>query len=151
MDQKWDGVERRGENIAVELMGQVTQMFENHVREEMTRYDSIRDEIAEHRVASEERHLQLVDRISHMSQSTTSAIEKQNTMVREIHALFKAAFPEGDPNKHRLMHEALDEKAKADAEFWMKTKQNAVSAIVIAVIMWVGTLVWMGLLAGPKG
>lgn len=90
------------------------------------------------------------DKIDDMHNDYISALTKQNVTIEEIHKLFKAAFPEADAEGHRRAHESWIAKEKQDKEFWLKLKQNTINWIVIAVLSWVGVILWAAFLQGPK-
>lgn len=153
----WNGEERRGENLAINLMDQVKHMFDTHIREEMSRYDSIQEEVRRNRESSEARHLELMERISHQNQSTLAVVTQQNHLIMEqravtdeIHKLFKEAFPDGNASKHREAHEEWITKAAKEAEFWLDVKKKAMGTVITAAIMWVGLVLWQAFLQGPK-
>jgi hypothetical protein len=135
----WDGEERR-ENLAVEVMREMREWLDKHEEEEVKKYESIRSELRRNQ-----------DRIEQMSQSTLSVIQQQNQSLQEIHKLFKAAFPEGNADAHRMAHEAWMEKEKADREFWTKLKQHVINWAVVAALGWGGIIIWAAFAKGPNG
>lgn len=113
--------------------------FHKHTQEEMERYRAIEDKVAAHAAASTERHDTLMEKIA-----------DNNSALSEIHALFHAAFPEGNAEHHRVAHESWIEKDKADKEFWVKLKQHVVNWATVAIIGWGSMAIWIAFLQGPK-
>lgn len=146
----WEGDDRRqNEAIVVEVMREMREWFDRHEKDERMKFDALQSEIRENRVNSEERHREIVNRMEHLSVSTMSVVTEQNRALKEIHALFKKAFPEGDAEKHRAAHEAWIEKDQADKQFWIKLKQHVINWAVVALLGWGGLIIWAAFLRGP--
>jgi hypothetical protein len=77
-------------------------------------------------------------------------LNANNATTREIHELFNAAFPNGNAEEHRRAHEAWIKKTEKEEEFWLDVKKKAVGAVVTAVVLWVGVVLWGAVVAGPK-
>lgn len=90
-------------------------------------------------------------RVEKLSESTLTVIEKQNALIKELKDAFVKAFPEGDAESHRKAHEEWIEKDRADKEFWIKLKQNTINWVVIAILSWVGLVLWGAFIQGPGG
>lgn len=149
---EWNGIDRRkqADYIFLELMVETKKMMEDHERREESTFQVLRDELLHTRSESERRHEELTKRFDSMSQSTLSLINANNATTQEIHKLFKLAFPEGDAEAHRRAHEAWIAKATKEEEFWLDIKKKAVGAVVTAVVLWVGVVLWGAIVAGPK-
>ena len=111
----------------------------------------IKDDIDAHTIKSERRHEELTKRFDTMSQSTMNLLQANNQTVKDVHKMFKSAFPEGDAESHRRAHEQMIEKDKAEREFWMHLKKQVVAWGITAALAWFGMLVWAGFLKGPGG
>ena len=141
----WDGAERRvtfavAEAETFNLIMETRVAVEEHKQEMQRQFQGIKEELDLH-----------ANRVEKLSESTLTVIEKQNLLIREIKDAFTKAFPEGDAESHRKAHEAWIEKDKADREFWLKLKQNTINWIVIAILSWVGLVVWGAFVHGPGG
>ena len=135
---------------AIQLMEAVQEMFSDHVREEMSRYSAIQDEVRANRLASERRHDDVVSRLDALSHSTISIIEKQNALITELSKTIKRGFPGEDPDGHRRAHETIIQDEKDRREFRLKLKHGVVQWVVIIVLGWLGIVVWNAFLQGPK-
>jgi len=143
--ENWDGAERRvtfavAEAETFNLIMETRVAVEEHKQEMQRQFQGIKEELDLH-----------ANRVEKLSESTLTVIEKQNLLIREIKDAFTKAFPEGDVESHRKAHEAWIEKDKADQEFWLKLKQNTINWIVIAILSWVGLVVWGAFVHGPGG
>lgn len=149
---EWDGMNRRkqADHIFLELMVETRKMIEDHERREEATFNVLRDEINGTRRESVKRHEDITARLEAMSQSTMTLLNANNATTREIHALFKAAFPGGNAEEHRRAHEAWIKKTEKEEEFWLDVKKKAVGALVTAVVLWVGVVLWGAVVAGPK-
>lgn len=141
----WPGPERRVEFAASDaetfnLIMDTRVAVEEHKKEMQQQFAAMRKELDAH-----------ASRVEKLSESTLTVIEKQNVLIRDIKEAFTKAFPEGDAESHRKAHEAWIEKDKADQEFWLKLKQNTINWIVIAILSWVGLVVWGAFVQGPGG
>lgn len=131
-DKNWDGNERRKDNITLEVITTMKEWLKEH-KEEMQGHTR-----------------RIEDRLDQLSKSTLSIVTEQNKSLREIHALFKAAFPDGDAASHRKAHEDWIERTKVEKEFWLDIKKKVVGAAVLAILAWGGLALWAAFLAGPK-
>ena len=141
----WPGPERRVELAAVDaetfnLIMDTRVAEEAHEKEMQQQFADMRKELDAH-----------ATRVEKLSESTLTVIEKQNVLTRDIKEAFTKAFPEGDAEAHRRAHEAWLDKDKADKEFWIKLKQNTINWAVIAILSWVGLVLWGAFVQGPGG
>lgn len=113
---------------------------EAHKKEMQQQFADMRKELDAH-----------ATRVEKLSESTLTVIEKQNVLIRDIKEAFTKAFPEGDAESHRRAHEEWLDKDKADKEFWIKLKQNTINWVVIAILSWVGLVLWGAFVQGPGG
>ena len=147
---EWDGTERRGvDGIALQLMVEVRKAMDKHEADEKEVFTEIKDLIKEKDESSKQRHNELSGRFDAMQQSTASLLFENNRTTSEIHKLFKAAFPEGDAESHRKAHESWIAKDKAEKEFWLKIKTDAIKTVVVGVMVWAGMALWAAFLKGP--
>jgi len=136
------------EHVDLKLMAhqrQTTEWLSAHEKHERERYGVIREEIAEGRRASQERH--------------DALLESLNVYMAKIDAAFHAtpcphlaaSIPEQDWSGHSTYHiEVMNWDSKIKALKWFVVK-GIVSAAVLATASWVGVLAWNGFLNGPKG
>ena len=140
----WDGQDRRKPTIPTEaetfnLIMDTRQAVEEHKLEMQAQFHEMKREMETH-----------ASKVERLSESTLSVIEKQNVLIRQLKDAFTKAFPEGDAESHRRAHEEWMEKDKADREFWAKLKQNTINWVVVAVLSWVGLVLWGAFVQGPK-
>ena len=140
----WDGNERRklantAEAETFNLIMDTRQAVEEHKLEMQAQFHEMKREMETH-----------ASKVERLSESTLSVIEKQNVLIRQLKDAFTKAFPEGDAESHRRAHEEWMEKDKADREFWAKLKQNTINWVVVAVLSWVGLVLWGAFVQGPK-
>lgn len=146
----WDGEERRTTDAtALQLMAEMRAMLERHEMIEDKKFDGIKQELGVHTANSERRHSELVNRFDEMQKSSMNLLQANNQTVKEIHQMFKTAFPNGDAESHRRAHEAWIEKDKAEREFWTHMKKQVVGWGATAAIAWAAMLLWAGFLRGP--
>lgn len=141
----WPGPERRVEFAATDeetfnLIMDTRAAVEEHKKEMQQQFKEMREELDNH-----------AHRVEKLSESTLSVIEKQNALIKELKDAFVKAFPEGDAESHRKAHEEWIEKDRADKEFWVKLKQNTINWVVIAILSWVGLVLWGAFIQGPGG
>lgn len=141
----WTGPERRVEFAAADeetfnLIMDTRAAVEEHKKEMQQQFKEMREELDNH-----------AHRVEKLSESTLSVIEKQNALIKELKDAFVKAFPEGDAESHRKAHEEWIEKDRADKEFWIKLKQNTINWVVIAILSWVGLVLWGAFVQGPGG
>lgn len=141
----WPGPERRVEFAAADeetfnLIMDTRVVVEEHKKEMQQQFKEMREELDNH-----------AHRVEKLSESTLTVIEKQNALIKELKDAFVKAFPEGDAESHRKAHEEWIEKDRADKEFWIKLKQNTINWVVIAILSWVGLVLWGAFIQGPGG
>lgn len=132
-DKTWTGPERRKDNLTLEVVTTMREWLETH-KEEMLGHTQ-----------------RIEERLEQLSASTLSVVNEQNKSLREIHDLFKAAFPEGDATAHRKAHEDWIERSKAEKEFWLDIKKKVLGWGIIALLGWIGIALWAAFLRGPQG
>ena len=140
----WDGKERRTAATSAEietfnLIMDTRQAVEEHKLEMQVQFHEMKKEMETH-----------ANRVEKLSESTLSVIEKQNGLIKDLKEAFVKAFPEGDAESHRRAHEDWIEKDKAEREMWTKLKQNTINWVVIAVLSWIGLVLWGAFVQGPK-
>lgn len=141
----WSGPERRVEFAAADaetfnLITDTRVAVEEHKKEMQQQFKEMKEELDNH-----------AHRVEKLSESTLSMLQKQNTLIKELKDAFVKAFPDGDAESHRKAHEEWIEKDRADKEFWIKLKQNTINWVVIAILSWVGLVLWGAFVQGPGG
>ena len=141
----WSGPERRVEFAATDaetfnLITDTRAAVEEHKKEMQQQFKEMKEELDNH-----------AHRLEKLSESTLSMLQKQNTLIKELKDAFVKAFPDGDAESHRKAHEEWIEKDRADKEFWVKLKQNTINWVVIAILSWVGLVLWGAFIQGPGG
>lgn len=152
----WDGIERRqqlSESTGIpipildhmdrkidELKSDINMMLSKHTDGEQYVYDAIKSDIRrieekveENKVASDERHQNLM-------MSIHSYMEKQNQYYDKI----DKAFPEG-PERHGDDHVKWITERKKRQEFRDKIIEELAKKGIWAFIVGIGLLVWYGL------
>jgi hypothetical protein len=76
--------------------------------------------------------------------------EETVKLAEEIATLMNKAFPGGDPEKHRLEHEARMKVLIAREEFWRKMGFELARWGLIGVLVFFLTSGWKFFLEGPK-
>jgi hypothetical protein len=137
------------DGITLKLMAEVRATLEKHEKMEEETFSELKDDIRAHQHASNLRHKELTDRIDQMSNSTLNAIRDISATARETHELFKKSIPNGDPEGHRRAHETWIKKSEQEEKFWLDLKKNVVNWIAIAVVSWIGLVLWAAFLKGP--
>ena len=141
-NEQWKGEEKRkcdhSDDDTFDLISDTRRAIEEHKVEMEKLFSGVADQIEDNS-----------KRIDEMSKSTIAVIEKQNALIKELRDMFNKAFPEGDAEAHRRAHESWIEKDKAEREMWSKLKQNTINWLVIAVLSWVGLILWGSFVQGP--
>lgn len=78
----------------------------------------------------------------HMTMETTELAES-------IAQLMSAAFPEGDPEGHRLHHELLIKQAEERAKFWQEMRIAGAKWLGLGVLTFLAGAAWTSFLKGP--
>ena len=78
----------------------------------------------------------------HMHEETQELATAMTKMMVE-------AFPEGDGSGHRRHHEAVIRAAEDKADFWRAMMKEGGKWGLIALAVWIGSLIWTGILLGP--
>ena len=133
----------------LEVVQVMKEWLDKHEEEEREIYREIKADIMKTREDSEKRHDATISRLEQLSKSTLAVVNEQNRALKEIHALFKSAFPDGNGEAHRLAHEKWIKKAEQEEEFWMDVKKKVVGWAAVAIIGWVGIAIWAAFLRGP--
>lgn len=147
--QPWDGVSDR-RSIPIHILNYVDgrleehtkriyDLLQEHVSEEMERYDEILDKIGSSADKAEARH-------NSLSMSINSYMTKQE--------LIEEAFLEdkhGKPDYHG--HKYDHEYRKQVSSWWAKVKDGVVMKIIewggVAFVAWAGYALWDAFLRGP--
>ena len=68
----------------------------------------------------------------------------------QFKALFDQAFPEGDPDGHRRLHEAEIKRLEDRAQFWHELRNHLAKWGLIGFTGWLLYVAWLAFLKGPK-
>ena len=68
---------------------------------------------------------------------------------RAIAAATGKAFPNDDPEGHRLWHEEVIGGIKAKKEFWQKMTFELTKLGIVGFLAWAGYQLWLAFLQGP--
>jgi hypothetical protein len=103
---------------------------------------------------------QEIQLLKEMIQHQSEAMEKQNIVLADISKklaevisladCLSKGFPGGDPNGHRVYHEALIHRVEARAEFWQKLLFELTKWGVILFIGWAFAALWRAAISVPK-
>jgi hypothetical protein len=148
-EHEWNGEERRSIPIHVlnymdhrlgEHTNRIEDLFKEHITDEMERYGDIVNKLESSAIASQKRHSILIDQL---------------TIVTGNTELIKGAFPKSkeglpDYNEHHDYHFTW----KTRKEWWAGTSSQAVRKLfewmLMAFVIWMGTVIWQAALQGPK-
>lgn len=147
---EWDGIDRRSEGITLGVIKEMREWLTEHEKEEFAKHEAIREELNALKETTNSQHLETLNRISEANHSTLAVVNQQNAIIREVHSMFKNAFIDGDPVKHRLVHEHQEKREKEVADTWTKLKQHIINWAAVAIIGWGGVAIWLAFLNGPK-
>ena len=75
---------------------------------------------------------------------TTEMIEKA------VSKSMAAAFPEGDPDGHRISHELAIATARSRADLYEALKKEVAKYGILGLLGWAGVAIWHAFLQGPK-
>ncbi len=145
-EQEWSGLERR----TTDALGNFKSMLCEHTKDEMERYDQILNNVLVNNEASEARHDETQERISHLTQSIESFMSGSDEFMGSI----RRAFPkdeDGLPDYagHCGAHLSWISDAKASKELKLYIQRVVLGAAAIAVSSWIVLLIWQGVLNGP--
>jgi len=94
---------------------------------------------------------QVHDKIEAMDARLTQHMTDETlTLAEEIAALMSKAFPQGDPDGHRLEHELRMQAAKDRADFWKKLRDEIMTKGILGLLALAAVWIWAGFLRGPK-
>jgi len=151
---EWDGEERR---VKAHL-GQFTELLNNHIADEMERYDDIidkQDQLENKLVHIENRmeaqYQEMSARFANMSTSINAFIEGNGDFIRAM----KRAFPRDDTGEpdydgHRTAHLSWIQDSKDGKELKAYIQKVVLAAGAIAVVSWLWAVVWPAFLHGPR-
>ena len=148
--ERRDYLRRAADAEAFQLMQETRTMVKEIEQVMEAKFDALSSEINAHRIKAEQLHAETSRRFEHVSASTVNALSEQSKLIRALTETINKAFPDGDPEKHRLAHEEWIEKDKKDEEFWLDVKKKAVGSVVTAVVLWIGIVLWTAFVQGPK-
>lgn len=132
---------RESDNLVLEILNHVQEMFTQHSESEVVRYDSIQTKIEELKNENEQQYSSLVKKL-----------DDQNDIQ---HQLLKA-FPmdqHGEPDLvgHCNAHEAMIKAAQAQEKFWGDLKDDMTKNGIIWTIRSIIVLAILGAIAKFKG
>lgn len=149
----WEGEERR--SIQAHVLNWVEERLGTHVKkmeevlamhedDEKSRYKEILDLIERNNEENRKRHNELC-----------RSFDTYTDHTEKIYDSFKLAFltnVKGEPDfhGHARAHESWVEERKDQKEFMAYVKKVVGGALATALVMWMGVLMWQGVLAGPK-
>lgn len=73
----------------------------------------------------------------------------EERVEKAVERVFDRSFPDGDPDGHRRVHEGWIEKAESQAALWREVQSHLIKSGLFAALVWLGYLVWTGMLKGP--
>jgi hypothetical protein len=82
--------------------------------------------------------------------SQESQAEKLSAHIKAEEAMFTHAFPDGDPDGHRVAHEAWIRRAEAQADFWEKLRGSVFTWGVVGLLGVLGLALWQYFLGRIK-
>ena len=73
----------------------------------------------------------------------------EERVEKAINGVFERAFPEGDPEGHRLHHELVIKREEERVEFWMAMRKEIGKWGLIGVLGFIIVSMWHTFLQGP--
>lgn len=92
-------------------------------------------------------HATLTESIQKASEAAKSAEKSVKSSVEEA---MVSAFPYGDSDAHRLVHESYIKEAEDRAKFWQKMKEDLMKYGLFGFIGFAAVALWKHFLAGPN-
>ena len=92
-------------------------------------------------------HATLTESIQRAQEAAKSAEKSVKASVEEA---MVSAFPYGDSDAHRKVHESYIREAEERAEFWRKMKEELAKYGLFAFIGFAGIALWTHFLKGPQ-
>ena len=127
------------------------ETFDNHIAEEMRRYDEILEQLEANNRASELRHEKTERRLGALMQSMVALQDAQKKYHENPCPQLIQSVPEGDFVGHRLAHEALIQAAQDTRDLLKHIKMTVITAAVISVGGWLLLAAWAQFVKGPGG
>jgi hypothetical protein len=91
-------------------------------------------------------HATLTESIQRASDAAKSA---EKTVRATVEDAMHSAFPFGDSDAHRKVHESYIREAEERAEFWKNMREELVKYGLLAFIGFAGIALWTHFLKGP--
>ena len=97
-----------------------------------------------------ERHQVLEDKMDATNRRIDSLIQSVTAFMARQDDLAKA-FPNQDPDGHRLAHEQWLSESRAKKEFYDSLKKEVAKYGILGLAAWIAFHLWAAFLQGPKG
>ena len=80
---------------------------------------------------------------------TKHMTEETHELAEAIAELIGKAFPEGDPDGHRIHHELVIEREKERVDFWRSMRKKLAEWGLMGFLGWAVYAMWNSFLQGP--
>ena len=77
-----------------------------------------------------------------LSETKTHISRHMDTRFQELQNLIKSGFPNGDPIKHREMHEELLRQLLDRRELWKSIREKTITGAVYSALIFIALAVW---------
>jgi hypothetical protein len=67
---------------------------------------------------------------------------------QELQDLIKSGFPDGDPHKHREVHERLLRQLSDKRELWKEVREKTISGAVYSALIFIALAIWEAIKSG---
>lgn len=88
-----------------------------------------------------------MDEVRKVTRSVSEGLARVELNV----ATFISAFPNGDADAHRRVHEQCIKVAEDRHKIWQAITIAVASSSAFLVVVWLGYVIWKAFLIGPKG
>lgn len=110
---------------------------------------------AERRARTEDSLLLHIKELQAGQKELTAKMNYHHAIFREevensVNRVFERAFPDGDPEGHKLHHELVIKREEQRLEFWMSMKKEVTKWGLVGVLGFLAVSAWQAFLLGPK-
>lgn len=134
---------RRASDASLEIIAhkvsRIAQEFTEHKHESAKAIDRLEQSMRY-------THATLTESIQKAAQAAKSAEESVKTNVEEA---MQSAFPYGDSDAHRKVHESYIKEAEDRAKFWRKMQEELMKYGLLGFIGFAAVALWNHFLKGP--
>jgi hypothetical protein len=140
ISEGWDGADRR--SIPIHVLTHVSEVMDQFRQEEKERHKKLDEDMQARFELIEDRFDLIEGKLSHITHSIDAFMARTENVIE--------GFPGKDPDGHRRAHEEWLSESRAKKEFYEKLKQELAKYGLLALVGWIGLLIWNGFLRGPQ-